>query len=270
MRWLFIGCCLIGNYMQAAVYDCFTFFNELDVLEIRLHELDDVVDYFVLVESVETFKGKPKPLYFLENKARFAKFSDKIIHVVLNQRQRDVSAWEREWYQRSQIAQGLKGCDPEDVVIVSDVDEIPHPCKLRVVIKSLEDDPLGQYGFSQEMCRFYLNTYYEKEYREFPPQWVGSVATSFLRFDLLGAQKLRDQRDKGERIQHGGWHFSSLGGEEKVHYKHESFSHAPGEYWEGTFAELKQELRVRSHWEEMPQFVLDHFDHFQQIGFIRE
>jgi beta-1,4-mannosyl-glycoprotein beta-1,4-N-acetylglucosaminyltransferase len=61
------------------VYDCFTFFNELDLLEIRLNELNDVVDYFVLVESKRSFQNKPKECHYLNNKDRFEKFNHKII-----------------------------------------------------------------------------------------------------------------------------------------------------------------------------------------------
>jgi len=66
------------------IYDCFTFFNELDLLEIRLNVLKDVVDRFVLVEATQTFTGRPKPLYYKENAARFAAFADRIIHVVVD------------------------------------------------------------------------------------------------------------------------------------------------------------------------------------------
>jgi len=66
------------------IYDCFSFFNELDLLEIRLHELDPVVDKFVLVEASKTFQGKDKPLFYDENKERYKEFSEKIIHVVVD------------------------------------------------------------------------------------------------------------------------------------------------------------------------------------------
>ena len=63
------------------IYDCFIFFNELDLLEIRLSELYNYVDYFVIVEANKTFKGKSKPFYFEENKQKYKKYLDKIIHV---------------------------------------------------------------------------------------------------------------------------------------------------------------------------------------------
>ena len=61
------------------IYDCFIFFNELDLLEIRLKTLEKVVDYFLLVEATKTHRGQDKPLYFNENKERFKKWEKKII-----------------------------------------------------------------------------------------------------------------------------------------------------------------------------------------------
>ena len=65
------------------VYDCVLFFNEPELLEIRLNELYDSVDKFVIVETIENFQGKLKPLYFEENRHLFKKFEDKIIHIAL-------------------------------------------------------------------------------------------------------------------------------------------------------------------------------------------
>lgn len=106
------------------IYDCFTFYNELDLLEIRLDELSNSVDIFVIVEANVTFQGKDKPLYFYDNRRRFAKYADKIRHVVVE----DVAAiddpWQREWAQRNAIKRGLGDAEDGDSVIVSDVDEI--------------------------------------------------------------------------------------------------------------------------------------------------
>jgi hypothetical protein len=76
------------------IFDCFTFLNEFDLLEIRLHELAPVVDRFVIAESPVTFTGRPKPLHFLDNRARFAAFADKIIHIVVDDQPVTDSAWE--------------------------------------------------------------------------------------------------------------------------------------------------------------------------------
>src|SRR4051812_5983866 len=99
------------------IYDCFTFFNELDLLEIRLNELDPVVDKFVLVEATKTHQGKEKPLYFTMNKSRYEKFLPKIIHVVVDTYPdyEGQSAWLLEHHQRNMIMKGLEGCSPADV-----------------------------------------------------------------------------------------------------------------------------------------------------------
>ena len=135
------------------IYDCFSFFNELDLLEIRLNVLKDVVDKFVLVEAGETHSGKTKPLYFKENESRFAAFRDRIIYVCI-ERFPDVCTtdWARENYQRNAIADGLKGAKDDDVVLVSDLDEIPRPEK----IVEFAGRP-GVKVFDQTYYAFYLN-----------------------------------------------------------------------------------------------------------------
>jgi len=107
------------------IYDCFTFYNELDLLHVRLHELYDVVDRFVLVEANQTFQGNPKRLYFQEEKKAFAQYADKIVHVVVDFPASDLTAqlstparngnWARQYYQRDQIARGLTQALPDDV-----------------------------------------------------------------------------------------------------------------------------------------------------------
>jgi len=113
------------------VFDCFTFFNELDVLELRLRELNDLVDRFVLVEGDQTFTGKPKPLIFDQNKDRFERFLPKIAHVkFVDFPVEPVSPWTRETLSRQAIMLGLFEAEPNDLVLISDVDEIPKPATL--------------------------------------------------------------------------------------------------------------------------------------------
>src|SRR4051812_40271897 len=109
--------------------DCFTFYNELDILEIRLRELYDVVDRFVLVEATHTHKGDPKPLHYATNRARFASWNDKIRHIVIG----DLPVGDnlaairrREMGQRNAILLGLMDAQDDDIVLISDVDEIPR------------------------------------------------------------------------------------------------------------------------------------------------
>lgn len=125
------------------VIDCFTFFNELDLLECRLEYLNEKVDYFVLVESNITFTGKQKPFYFLENQIRFSKFKHKIIYYPFifdnsiykfdfdnlpNGKNPDYNSapWQVEYMQRNHIAEALKLFNGNPYVILSDVDEIPR------------------------------------------------------------------------------------------------------------------------------------------------
>ena len=107
------------------IYDCFMFFDELMLLEIRLKELSPVVDKFVLVEATHTHSSKTKRLYYNEVKDNevFAPFKDKIIHVIF----KDSISSDRfvnDRNQRNAIALGLTVCNPDDIIIVTDIDEI--------------------------------------------------------------------------------------------------------------------------------------------------
>eukprot|EP00053_Salpingoeca_punica_P020463 m.211643 g.211643 ORF g.211643 m.211643 type:complete len:350 (-) comp18677_c0_seq1:286-1335(-) len=118
---------------QRKVWDAFPFDSELDILDARLHELVSVVDYFVIVEAAYTFSGVQKPLYYQDNKARFKEFESKIVHIVLSefnppsnvQSRQDLKLW-REAEQKNAIMRGLAKADSQDLVIVSDLDEIPR------------------------------------------------------------------------------------------------------------------------------------------------
>ena len=109
------------------IIHAFPFFNELELLEIRLAELAPVVDRFLLVEATQTFTGKPKPLYFEQNKDRFAQYA--IEHVVIDPHPPDVvTPWQRENYPRHVMRERLcaMGLSPTDIVLLSDLDEIPR------------------------------------------------------------------------------------------------------------------------------------------------
>jgi len=136
------------------VIDIFPFFNELDLLEIRLNILNDYVDKFVICEATETFSGKPKPLYFKENEERFAKWKDKIVHYVVDDFPNDKEIydkaikspntgnkehwWVREFYQKESAIKALSFCKEDDIIMVSDVDEIPNPNILKEIKYALQ------------------------------------------------------------------------------------------------------------------------------------
>ena len=101
------------------VWDAFQVFNELDMLEVRLHELNETVHRFVLVEATRTHSNKPKPLHFGQNKGRFAPFLHKIIHVVVDDLPDNSDAWVLENFQRNAMLRGLAGAHPNDLVVVA-------------------------------------------------------------------------------------------------------------------------------------------------------
>ncbi|OJJ14618.1 hypothetical protein BKI52_42060 [marine bacterium AO1-C] len=214
------------------VYDCFPFFNELDLLEIRLNELNDVVDKFVLVEATRTFQKKPKPLHYEENKARFAPFADKIIHVVVDHypnffsKFRVPKSMDYDNHQKEQILQGLTNCQPDDVIIISDLDEIPDPKK----IIEYKDQP-GVKIFNQVFCCYFVNCVIMHGKKEDNNQhmWLGSVMLNYK--DLTTIKTIRKDYRNEEKskqytiIDNAGWHFSYLGGIDKIISKIESLAH---------------------------------------------
>jgi beta-1,4-mannosyl-glycoprotein beta-1,4-N-acetylglucosaminyltransferase len=227
-------------------YDCFTFFNELDLLEIRLNVLDPVVDKFVLVEATRTFQNKPKPLHYQENAGRFKAFSHKIIHIVVDDypkfgKWKDAYSWEIEYHQRNGISRGLAQCQPNDIIMVSDLDEIPDPEMIRI-----HREAKGVKVFEQRSFYYFLNLANTKD-----KWWCGTVMAHFN--DFKKPQELRSISKKinGEGkqiltnkiyriikaiihpiyrkyiyiIPASGWHFSYLGGVDKIIEKLEAFSH---------------------------------------------
>ncbi|MBA4067326.1 MAG: hypothetical protein C0501_27180 [Isosphaera sp.] len=191
-------------------YDCFPFFNELDVLDLRLRELDKVADRFVLVESTVTHAGRPKPLHFAENRGRYAAFADRIVHVVVEDSPASPDPWDRERHQREAIRRGLTGCRPGDLVLVSDVDEIPNPAAVRA---GRPGD--GVRVFEQYYCWYSLDLY--------SGFWHGTRSAPFAAVDRVGPQRLR--RSAGRLVRDGGWHFTCLGGAEKVVEKIQATAH---------------------------------------------
>ncbi|HPE84648.1 MAG TPA: hypothetical protein PLO43_00510 [Chlamydiales bacterium] len=210
------------------IYDCFLFFNELEMLDIRFAELYDQVDHFVLVESTETFQGNPKPLIFAENKERFGPYLDKIIHVTINEHYETTDPWQREYYQRNQIMRGLKDCNKHDIIIVSDADEILKQSKIKELAPNLEKNQI--LSCQQKMYLFYLD-------RPTRYLWNGSMVTTYGQLQRTKPYALRKMRNlkksklkrfsirKAQSLKDMGWHFNSLGGYERYLKKLAAFSH---------------------------------------------
>lgn len=220
------------------IYDCCPFFNELDLLEIRLNELNDVVDRFVIVEAELTHNGEKKPLYFEDDRERFSKFENKIRHIIVRAEEFKPAeagatfqerAWMRGNIQRNAIALGLNGARDDDVVIVSDLDEIPRASCVSNTAREIETGEVV--GFILNAYNFYANlrnasnpywgndpkmskiatfrderAYVSSPYRHFilPEVNQGPTATRFRYIKPTW------------RIANAGWHFSYLGGVERV------------------------------------------------------
>jgi len=159
------------------IVDCFVFYNELQLLEYRLSILYNVVDYFIIVESRQTFVGKDKELLYEKNKNKFNKFKDKIIHVVVDlpykypnidyknkkpfqfkNYNENGQQWINEAFQRESITNGFEriSLNDEDYIIVSDADEIPDPNTLSK-IKRGEINPFEIYKLKQDYYKYNLN-----------------------------------------------------------------------------------------------------------------
>jgi beta-1,4-mannosyl-glycoprotein beta-1,4-N-acetylglucosaminyltransferase len=197
------------------VYDCFMFFNELDVLEIRLNELDSVVDKFVLAEARYSHQGKPKPLYFEQNKERFKKFLHKIEHVIVEEFPPTTDTWVREPYQRNQIARGLKDCKDNDIIILSDVDEIPRASVVK------------QYNTSMGICCLQTRLFYYRLNLETPIKWYKVRIFPYAELKGRNLQYFRGENDYGYKhvFEDAGWHFSFLGDKDHIKDKINNWAH---------------------------------------------
>jgi len=193
------------------IIDCFPFFNELDLLEVRLNELKDVVDVTVLTEATLTHMGDNKPLYFDDNKDRFSEFN--IEHVIVNDySETDISdPWALEGYQRQCGIDFIKKMNPKptDVILLSDCDEI---FRAETVKESATTDGWSCAIASMWMFYYYMNYLYVHSAWNHP-RWVKGdhIETIPLRCGSTDARFIET-----------GWHFSYMG---DVKLKLASFCH---------------------------------------------
>lgn len=194
------------------VYDCFLFFDEFDLLELRLETLYEHVDVFVLVESKYTFTGVQKPLHFLENRGRFDKWNSKIRHIVIEDRLETKNAWDTEYRDRNEIARGLYDAEPDDLIFVSDCDEIWDPKKK--LAHADQDTPVR---YMASLFYYYLNM----KRKNFSSGRC-TARTHFRNFS--GAQNLRSNQ-RTIKIPEGSWHFSYVADVDRIVKKIQSFAH---------------------------------------------
>jgi beta-1,4-mannosyl-glycoprotein beta-1,4-N-acetylglucosaminyltransferase len=210
-----------------AIYDCFQYFDEDYMVDLRLNILNQYVDFFVISESTRTHQGKEKKINFDINK--FPKFKDKIKFVVADYKEKinfvKHSGGESpiEQHQRNSLIEGIKDASPDDLIILSDSDEIPDLTKLKTINK------MSKFvAFSQQMFMYKLNL---KNLDE--SNWIGSKITK--KKYISSMQDLRNLKfkeypfwridKKNLQIIKGGWHFSFLQTPEQILNKIKSFSH---------------------------------------------
>ena len=212
-----------------AIFDCFQYFDEDHVLDLRLNILDEFVDHFVISESTNDHQGNAKNLNFNIN--NFKKFKNKIIYVVVDDTLEAIKKphkWGEslaEQHQRNSIMKGLKNSHDNDLVILSDVDEIPDLTKLNLF------NNRNRYAvFSQKKFDYKLNLLNETEGEWHgskiclkknlkSPQWLRNL--KFKKYPFWRLDKIKDL----QIIKNGGWHFSYLQDPESLLKKINSFSH---------------------------------------------
>ena len=211
------------------IVDCFIFYNELDLLNYRLNILNDVVDFFVIVESTHSFAGNPKTLFYSENKHLFEKFNEKIVHIVVDDfpyKYPNISyiknqQWENDRFQRNAIGRGIKLLDLslDDVLIITDLDEIPNPA----IIDKIKKGELTINIHSLEMDLYYYNLYTKKNYK-----WIVSKIVSYEKYQELNmmCNDIRYTNVSNESIiLNGGWHLSYFGDTNFIANKIKNASH---------------------------------------------
>jgi beta-1,4-mannosyl-glycoprotein beta-1,4-N-acetylglucosaminyltransferase len=221
------------------IFDTFTFYNELDLLELRMNILGDIVDYFVINEATITFTGKKKPLYFAENKERFKKWEDKIIHHVLDDNNETLEKyWEGVPYHRSMMEDDIyklplhyqRACfhkdsaiyalldhaQDDDIILTGDADEIANPEAIKAISEWF--DPSNHYVLKGPVYYYYLNLLCEKE-------WMGTRVSTMKMLKTMSVDKLRQSHQDAWKVEDGSWHWSFFGDADTVRAKMDAYEH---------------------------------------------
>ena len=207
------------------VYDCFSFYNEFDLLEIRLQELWNTVDYFVISEASTTHRGNPKPFNLESQWDRFKQYASKIRYVRVqdmpDRSVNDLNKHNLEFHQRGAIDRGLFDKKPEDLIIVSDCDEIPRAAAVEYV----KNDP-GNY---ERYCLAHPIFYFKLNFVMTVPltRQINIKATRGRAY--VNANYERDSFNYipgTVEIEHGGWHFCYFGDTNFAKTKIQSFAHS--------------------------------------------
>jgi hypothetical protein len=209
------------------IYDCFTFYNEFDLLDLRIAEMYDHVDYMVLVEANHTFQNVPKHFNF-KNRMKEYEHYDKLIYIGIEDMPLSSDPWENERYQRDSILLGIEDAADDDLILISDIDEILRPGTLA----RLRQESASIYGFRMPLFNFKYN--YMLTTQDLYSVWSGAIRKSLLE----SPEDFRRQRHSLNNlgwnyndgsvaiVEHAGWHFTYLGDDDFARNKIQSFAHA--------------------------------------------
>jgi beta-1,4-mannosyl-glycoprotein beta-1,4-N-acetylglucosaminyltransferase len=209
------------------IIDCFIFYNEEDLLNYRLNILNDYVDYFILVESTMTFVGKKKELYYNKNKAFYEKFNDKIIHIVVDLPYDETiininnsDQWKNEFFQRNSIKNGIDklNLDNEDIIIVSDLDEIPDYEILKKIINN-------QLTLTNQIMSLEQDFYYYNLNSKLELKWNLPKILTYYKYNELNLTINDIRLFNCDIVKNAGWHLSYFGDTNFIKNKLENFSH---------------------------------------------
>lgn len=197
------------------IYDCFTFLNELELLELRLMTTDKIADYFVIVEANQTHSGVPKEYILEKNLYKFEKFLPKIRYIkTVLPHKNPLQSWPNENFQRNEVVKGITDADPDDYIMISDLDEIPNP---DGVMDAINNKSWEQFILEQKLTYYYVNNLAGQN-------WHGTVVIK--RKHLITPQRCRDvdRQNPPRVVLNGGWHYSYLGNADKIKQKMDSYA----------------------------------------------
>lgn len=234
------------------IYDCFTYFNEEEILKIRLNELNNYVDFFVIIEGNKTFIGEDKPFY-LDNIGSWLKsFEHKIIKHKVHFPDNLDSPWDREWFQRNSIKDLISLFEDNDIIIISDVDEIVRPSVVRRLFKYTLPVLLDNY---QYFWNFHWRAPDHCNNGGRPVAMSRNNLYDYLPNDL----RCKKSGIQLQVIPEAGWHFSYFLNKDDIVKKIESFSHT--EYNKQEFKLEKNILnRIENGVDPFDRFPLKHYE----------
>lgn len=230
------------------IFDCFTYYNEEELLKIRLHELDKYIDYFVIVEASETFTGNKKSFHLQDCMHWLHPFLHKIIRVKILFGNDISDPWEREYFQRNQICQGLYLAEDNDIILISDVDEIINT-KVIKTIKKIESP------VQLDNKQYFWNFHWQVP--DHCNQGARPVACRKKHLNEYTPQQMRAAQMP--KIPNAGWHFSYLFQTEQIINKIESFAHT--EYNQEEYKDTEKILyRIENGIDPFDRFPLKYYE----------